>query len=56
MFVDQAGLHALASICGVDRSEDKMLLDSKAEENLRRLIYTAAANTSKLNPSVSSFL
>ncbi|XP_064985282.1 uncharacterized protein LOC135583919 isoform X4 [Musa acuminata AAA Group] len=46
-----AGLHALASICGVDRSEDKMLLDSKAEENLRRLIYTAAANTSKLNPS-----
>ncbi|URD93015.1 Proteasome non-ATPase 26S subunit [Musa troglodytarum] len=46
-----AGLHALASICGVDRPEDKMLLDSKAEENLRRLIYTAAANTSKLNPS-----
>ncbi|RWW80791.1 hypothetical protein BHE74_00010850 [Ensete ventricosum] len=47
-----AGLHALASICGVDRPEDKMLLDNKAEENLRRLIYTAAANTSKLNPSV----
>ncbi|RWW24304.1 hypothetical protein GW17_00011417 [Ensete ventricosum] len=47
-----AGLHALASICGVDRPEDKTLLDNKAEENLRRLIYTAAANTSKLNPSV----
>ncbi|THU58679.1 hypothetical protein C4D60_Mb03t16940 [Musa balbisiana] len=46
-----AGLHSLASICGVDRPEDKMLLDSKAEENLRRLIYTSAANTSKLNPS-----
>ncbi|RRT79944.1 hypothetical protein B296_00023277, partial [Ensete ventricosum] len=47
-----AGLHALASICGVDRPEDKMLLDNKAEENLRLLIYTAASNTSKLNPSV----
>ncbi|XP_042464433.1 uncharacterized protein LOC122047316 [Zingiber officinale] len=46
-----AGLHALATICGADRPENSRVLDDKAEENLRRLIYTAAANTPKLKPS-----
>ncbi|KAG6529866.1 hypothetical protein ZIOFF_012081 [Zingiber officinale] len=50
-YVAQAGLHALATICGADRSENSRVLDDKAEENLRRLIYTAAANTPKLKPS-----
>jgi hypothetical protein len=50
----QAALHALGSICGVDRQEDQMKMDSQAEECLKRLVYTAAANCPKLRPSVSS--
>ena len=50
----QAALHAFGSICGVDRQEDQMKLDGQAEEYLKRLVYTTAANSSKLTPSVSS--
>ncbi|WOL11051.1 ARM repeat superfamily protein [Canna indica] len=46
-----AGLHALASICGADRPEDSIVLDDAAEESLRRLIYTIAANAPKFKPS-----
>ncbi|CAN6345907.1 unnamed protein product [Urochloa humidicola] len=46
-----AALHAFGSICGVDRQEDQMKLDGKAEEHLKRLVYTTAANSSKLTPS-----
>nr|CAD1834447.1 unnamed protein product [Ananas comosus var. bracteatus] len=46
-----AALHALGSISGVDRPEDKILLGEKAEERLKRLIYTTAANSPKLTPS-----
>ncbi|RLN30345.1 uncharacterized protein C2845_PM05G30140 [Panicum miliaceum] len=46
-----AALHAFGSICGVDRQEDQMKLDGQAEENLKRLVYTTAADTSKLTPS-----
>lgn len=49
----QAALHAFGSICGVDRQEDQMKLDGKAEENLKRLVYMTAANSPKLTPSVS---
>lgn len=49
----QAALHALGSISGVDRPEAKILLGEKAEECLKRLIYTTAANSPKLTPSVS---
>jgi 26S proteasome non-ATPase regulatory subunit 5 len=50
----QAALHAFGSICGADRQEDQMKLDGQAEEYLKRLVYTTAANSSKLTPSVSS--
>lgn len=50
----QAALHAFGSICGVDRQEDQMKLDGEAEGNLKRLVYTTAANSPKLTPSVSS--
>ncbi|KAG2617618.1 uncharacterized protein LOC120664680 isoform X1 [Panicum virgatum] len=46
-----AALHAFGSICGVDRQEDQMKLDGQAEEYLKRLVYTTAANSSKLTPS-----
>ncbi|CAA6661124.1 unnamed protein product [Spirodela intermedia] len=46
-----AALHALASICGVDRSDDKKLLTNEAEDCLRRLTYEMAANSSKPTPS-----
>nr|CAB3464495.1 unnamed protein product [Digitaria exilis] len=46
----QAALHAFGSICGVDRQE-QMKLDVQAEEHLKRLVYTTAANSSKLTPS-----
>ncbi|KAJ1689875.1 hypothetical protein LUZ63_014030 [Rhynchospora breviuscula] len=47
----QAALLALGSICGADRSEDKIILSEKAEGCLKHLIYTTAANSSKLTPS-----
>jgi len=50
----QAALHAFGSICGMDRQEDQMKLDDEAEGNLKRLVYTTAANSPKLTPSVSS--
>ncbi|TVU00546.1 hypothetical protein EJB05_54009, partial [Eragrostis curvula] len=46
-----AALHAFGSICGVDRQEDQMKLDGQAEECLKRLVYTTAANSPKLRPS-----
>ncbi|XP_008801496.2 uncharacterized protein LOC103715588 isoform X1 [Phoenix dactylifera] len=45
-----AALHALGSICGVDRPQDNMLLNDKAEECLRRFIYATAAGSPKLTP------
>ncbi|AQK88324.1 ARM repeat superfamily protein [Zea mays] len=47
----EAALHAFGNICGVGRQEDQMKLDSEAEENLKRLVYTTAANSPKLTPS-----
>ncbi|XP_062232109.1 uncharacterized protein LOC133929388 [Phragmites australis] len=46
-----AALHAFGSICGVDRQEDQMKLDGQAEEYLKRLVYTTAADSPKLTPS-----
>uniref|UniRef100_A0A0A9DE17 ARM repeat superfamily protein n=1 Tax=Arundo donax TaxID=35708 RepID=A0A0A9DE17_ARUDO len=46
-----AALHALGSICGVDRQEDHMKLDGQGEEYLKRLVYSTAANSPKLTPS-----
>ncbi|KAL6848648.1 hypothetical protein ACP4OV_021231 [Aristida adscensionis] len=46
-----AALHAFGSICGVDRQEDQMKLDGEAEECLKRLVYSTAANSRKLTPS-----
>ncbi|XP_066368819.1 uncharacterized protein [Miscanthus floridulus] len=46
-----AALHAFGSICGMDRQEDQMKLDGEAEGNLKRLVYTTAANSPKLTPS-----
>ncbi|XP_078438812.1 ARM repeat superfamily protein isoform X2 [Wolffia australiana] len=46
-----AALHALAIICGVDRSNDQRLLKNEAEGILRGLIYEMAANTTKHTPS-----
>jgi hypothetical protein len=48
-------LLALGSLCGADRSEDNIILNERAEECLKHLIYTTAANSSKLTPSVSTF-
>ncbi|KAL5230029.1 hypothetical protein ABZP36_028805 [Zizania latifolia] len=46
-----ASLHALGSICGVDRQEDQIKLDKQAEERLKRLVYTTARSSPKLTPS-----
>ncbi|KAK7317718.1 hypothetical protein RJT34_02174 [Clitoria ternatea] len=46
-----AALHALGNISGETRSENKIILNSEAEENLRRLIYETASRSSKLTPS-----
>ncbi|KAJ1264023.1 hypothetical protein BS78_09G231000 [Paspalum vaginatum] len=46
-----AALHAFGSICGADRQEDQMKLDGQAEDCLKRLVYTTAANSPKLTPS-----
>ncbi|KAL4204911.1 hypothetical protein AMTRI_Chr01g112060 [Amborella trichopoda] len=47
----QAGLHALANICGATRSEDGKMLNYHSEECLRQLIYETAAKTTKITPS-----
>ncbi|KAJ0046865.1 hypothetical protein Pint_04628 [Pistacia integerrima] len=47
----QAALHALANIAGESRPEHNMILNSNAEESLRRLIYEVASRSSKLTPS-----
>ncbi|KAL0906496.1 hypothetical protein M5K25_024993 [Dendrobium thyrsiflorum] len=46
-----AALHALGSIAGGDRSDKSVLLNDGAEECLKRLIYQAATESSKLTPS-----
>ncbi|KAJ3695705.1 hypothetical protein LUZ60_001082 [Juncus effusus] len=46
-----AGLLALGSICGADRSEENILLNETAEECLKSLIYNTASNSSKFTPS-----
>ncbi|KAK3028399.1 hypothetical protein RJ639_039609 [Escallonia herrerae] len=46
-----AALHALGNICGETRSDNTKMLNSGAEESLRRLIYETASKTSKLTPS-----
>ncbi|KAK3035007.1 hypothetical protein RJ639_033385 [Escallonia herrerae] len=46
-----AALHALGNICGETRFDNTKMLNSGAEESLRRLIYETASNTSKLTPS-----
>ncbi|KAK2968417.1 hypothetical protein RJ640_004423, partial [Escallonia rubra] len=46
-----AALHALGNICGGTRSDNTKMLNSGAEESLRRLIYETASKTSKLTPS-----
>ncbi|KAJ0101683.1 hypothetical protein Patl1_04728 [Pistacia atlantica] len=47
----QAALHALANIAGESRPEHNTILNSNAEESLRRLIYEVASRSSKLTPS-----
>lgn len=51
----QAALHALAYIAGESRPKSNRIVDEKAEESLRCLIYDVAAQSTKLTPSVSSF-
>ncbi|XP_073141255.1 uncharacterized protein [Henckelia pumila] len=46
-----AALHALGNIAGETRVENNVVLSNTAEENLKRLIYEKASNTSKLTPS-----
>ncbi|XP_021667274.2 uncharacterized protein LOC110655320 [Hevea brasiliensis] len=46
-----AALHSLGNISGESRLESDIILNSDAEENLRRLIYETASKTSKLTPS-----
>ncbi|XP_020105278.1 uncharacterized protein LOC109721880 isoform X3 [Ananas comosus] len=46
-----AALLALGSICGADRLEDKIMLNNRAEEQLRSLVYAVAADSPKLTPS-----
>ncbi|XP_031266569.1 uncharacterized protein LOC116124959 [Pistacia vera] len=46
-----AALHALANIAGESRPEHNTILNSNAEESLRRLIYEVASRSSKLTPS-----
>ncbi|XP_028807476.1 uncharacterized protein LOC114762185 [Neltuma alba] len=46
-----AALHALGNICGETRSENNIILNSEAEENLRRLVYEVASRSLKFTPS-----
>ncbi|KAK1584700.1 hypothetical protein Q3G72_035400 [Acer saccharum] len=46
-----AALHALANIAGEARPENTRILNSIAEESLRRLIYEVASRSTKLTPS-----
>ncbi|XP_044493574.1 uncharacterized protein LOC123216940 isoform X2 [Mangifera indica] len=46
-----AALHALANIAGEPRAEHNIILNSNAEESLRRMIYEVASRSSKLTPS-----
>ncbi|XP_010542296.1 PREDICTED: uncharacterized protein LOC104815562 [Tarenaya hassleriana] len=46
-----AALHALANIAGEARPQDMRVVDDKAEESLRHLIYDVAAQSTKLTPS-----
>ncbi|KAI7729630.1 hypothetical protein M8C21_002665 [Ambrosia artemisiifolia] len=46
-----AALHSLGNIVGETRTENNKLLNSDAEETLRRLIYETASNSPKLIPS-----
>ncbi|XP_050218541.1 uncharacterized protein LOC126669186 isoform X2 [Mercurialis annua] len=46
-----AALAALGDISGQSRSENDIILNDEAEENLRRLIYETASKSSKLTPS-----
>ncbi|KAF7836690.1 26S proteasome non-ATPase regulatory subunit 5 [Senna tora] len=43
--------HALRNISGETRSENNIILNSEAEESLRRLVYEVAYGSSKLTPS-----
>lgn len=56
MIENQAALHALANIAGEPRAEHNIILNSNAEESLRRMIYEVASRSSKLTPSVSLLL
>ncbi|CAN1160590.1 26S proteasome non-ATPase regulatory subunit 5 [Linum perenne] len=46
-----AGLHSLGNISGETRTENNRILNSDAEESLRRLIYETASRSSRLTPS-----
>ncbi|KAI3695238.1 hypothetical protein L1987_78230 [Smallanthus sonchifolius] len=46
-----AALHSLGNIVGGSRDENNKLLNSDAEETLRRLIYETSSNSTKLIPS-----
>ncbi|KAG7582024.1 26S proteasome non-ATPase regulatory subunit 5 [Arabidopsis suecica] len=46
-----AALHALANITGETRPKSNRIVDGKAEESLRCLIYDVAAQSTKLTPS-----
>ncbi|KFK38863.1 hypothetical protein AALP_AA3G170300 [Arabis alpina] len=46
-----AALHALAYIAGETRPKSSRIVDGKAEESLRCLIYDVAAQSTKLTPS-----
>uniref|UniRef100_A0A1J3CJT5 26S proteasome non-ATPase regulatory subunit 5 n=1 Tax=Noccaea caerulescens TaxID=107243 RepID=A0A1J3CJT5_NOCCA len=46
-----AALHALAYIAGETRPKSSRIVDGKAEESLRCLIYDAAAQSTKVTPS-----
>ncbi|MED6108344.1 hypothetical protein PIB30_022933 [Stylosanthes scabra] len=45
-----AALHALGNISGEARTEN-IILNTEAEENLRRMVYETASKSSKLTPS-----
>lgn len=49
----QAAMHALGNIFGESRSENDIVLNDNAEENLQDLIYQIASRSSKMTPSVS---
>ncbi|XP_022139464.1 uncharacterized protein LOC111010386 isoform X2 [Momordica charantia] len=46
-----AAMHALGNICGETRSENDIMLNDMAEENLRDLMYQIASRSSKIMPS-----